>query len=58
MKNAQNVNLLFRKFEWQRSLARTKYRRDDTNKVYVKERGCEVWVGLIWLRTGTSGIQL
>jgi hypothetical protein len=58
MKNAWNVKILFRKFEWERPLARTKCRQGDTIKMYFKERGCDMWIGFIWLRIGTSGVQL
>jgi hypothetical protein len=31
---------------------------EDDIKTHLQEVGCEVWTGLIWLRTGTHGGHL
>jgi hypothetical protein len=49
--------LLVRKPEGKRSLRRPRHRCVDNNKMNLREIGWDgmVWIGLMWLRIGTSG---
>jgi hypothetical protein len=42
-------------WESQKPLGRPWYRWEDNIKMDVRDRGCWVWTGLLWLRIGTDG---
>jgi hypothetical protein len=44
--------------EVKRPFGRPRRRRKDNIKMYLKEVGCGVWTGSIWLRIGTGGGHL
>jgi hypothetical protein len=52
-RNARRI--LVGKPDGKRLLGRPRRRRVDNNKMDIIEIGWVVWVGLIWLRIGTSG---
>jgi len=47
--------VLVGKPEGKRLLGRRRCRWEDNIKPDLKEVGCRVWTGLIWLRIGTGG---
>jgi hypothetical protein len=50
--------ILVGKPEGKRPLEGPRRRRVDSIKIYLREIGCMVWIGLIWLRIGKSGGHL
>jgi hypothetical protein len=55
MEKRNAYRILVRKPEGKRTLGIPSCRCVDNIKTNFRERGCIVWIGLIWLRTGTSG---
>jgi hypothetical protein len=47
--------ILVGKPEIKTPLGKPKRRWDDNIRIDLREIGWEIWAGLIWLRTGTSG---
>jgi hypothetical protein len=54
-KNAYRI--LVGKPERKRALGRPRCRCVDNIKIDLKETGSDVWMGLIWLRIGASGVN-
>jgi hypothetical protein len=53
MRNAYSI--FFGKPERKGPLGKHRRRWEDNIRVYLREVGLELWIGCIWLRTGTSG---
>jgi len=50
--------ILVRKSEGKRPLGRPRCGWEDNIKMDIREVGCGVWTGSIWLRIGTGGGNL
>jgi hypothetical protein len=48
-------NILFEKFEGKRQIRRPRLGWDDGMKINIREIRFRLWIGVMWLRVGTSG---
>jgi hypothetical protein len=48
-------NILFEKLEGKRQIRRPRLGWDDGMKINIREIRFRLWIGVMWLRVGTSG---